>query len=155
MGYMGWEALVNDKPMLQAAGELVVGEEANEAIRETMSSAREAISSVGDAANGINNATASWGGIGEFLRNITGGKGMDMFGKLFANLVNGKVSGMSMLGLVASALLIFGRFGWLGKIAGAVLGMMLIGSNSQRQQQEQTVRQQPEQQAEVRPQIHR
>ena len=32
--------------------------------------------------------------------------------------------------LVASSLLVFGRFGWLGKIAGAVLGMMLIGNNA-------------------------
>lgn len=37
---------------------------------------------------------------------------------------------MSLLGLVASSLLVFGRFGWLGKIAGAVLGMMLIGNNA-------------------------
>ena len=33
-------------------------------------------------------------------------------------------------GLIVSALLVFGRFGWLGKIAGAVLGMMMIGNNS-------------------------
>lgn len=33
-------------------------------------------------------------------------------------------------GLIAAAFLIFGRFGWLGKIAGAFLGMMLIGNNA-------------------------
>ncbi len=26
--------------------------------------------------------------------------------------------------------LIFGRFGWLGKIAGTMLGMMLVGNNA-------------------------
>lgn len=40
------------------------------------------------------------------------------------------MSGLSIAGLVAAAFLIFGRFGWLGKIAGAFLGMMLIGNNA-------------------------
>lgn len=31
---------------------------------------------------------------------------------------------------LTAAFLTFGRFGWLGKIAGAMLGMMLIGNNS-------------------------
>ena len=30
----------------------------------------------------------------------------------------------------AAAFLTFGRFGWMGRIAGALLGMMLIGNNS-------------------------
>uniref|UniRef100_UPI00209FF8E4 hypothetical protein n=1 Tax=Vibrio cholerae TaxID=666 RepID=UPI00209FF8E4 len=32
----------------------------------------------------------------------------------FSNLGKGKVSGLSLAGLVAAAYLIFGRFGWLG-----------------------------------------
>lgn len=55
---------------------------------------------------------------------------MEMFGNFFNNLGKGNVSGLSLLGLVTSSLLVFGRFGWLGKIAGAVLGMMLIGNNA-------------------------
>ena len=47
-----------------------------------------------------------------------------------SNLGRGNVSGLSIAGLVAAACLVFGRFGWLGKIAGALLGMMLIGNNS-------------------------
>lgn len=42
----------------------------------------------------------------------------------------GKVSGLSLAGLVVAAYLIFGRFGWLGKIAGTMLGMMLVGNNA-------------------------
>ena len=53
-----------------------------------------------------------------------------MFGNFFRNLGQGNVSGLSIAGLVAAAFLIFGRFGWLGKIAGAFLGMMLIGNNA-------------------------
>ena len=59
---------------------------------------------------------------------------MSYFFHFFSNLFSGNVSGMSMLGLVASAFLIFGRFGWMGKIAGALLGMMMIGNNSTLQQ---------------------
>jgi hypothetical protein len=51
-------------------------------------------------------------------------------GNFFRNLGSGNVSGLSIAGLVAAAFLIFGRFGWLGKIAGAFLGMMLIGNNA-------------------------
>ncbi|MCS2698321.1 hypothetical protein NXW27_18245 [Phocaeicola dorei] len=58
------------------------------------------------------------------------GNGMDMLGNFFGNLGKGNVSGLSIFGLLASAMLVFGRFGWLGKIAGALLGMMLIGNNS-------------------------
>ena len=148
VGYLGWEALVNDKPMLQTAGDLVVGEEANQALRDTVSTtadtigsvvggAKDAINGVSDAVTNVNNATSTWGGIGEFMRNLTGGNGTSMFGNFFSNIFNGNVGGMSILGLVASALLIFGRFGWLGKIAGALLGMMLIGSNSRAVQREQ------------------
>ena len=53
-----------------------------------------------------------------------------MFSNFFSNLGKGNVSGLSLAGLVLSALLVFGRFGWLGKIAGAVLGMMMIGNNA-------------------------
>ena len=76
-----------------------------------------------------------WNGISNFLGNMTGGNGGNMFSNFFSNLFSGNVSGMSMLGLVASAFLIFGRFGWMGKIAGALLGMMMIGNNTQRQQE--------------------
>lgn len=53
-----------------------------------------------------------------------------MIGNFFGNLGRGNVSGLSIAGLVAAAFLVFGRFGWLGKIAGALLGMMLIGNNA-------------------------
>ena len=65
---------------------------------------------------------------------MTNGNGGNMFGNFFSNLFSGNVSGMSMLGLIASAFLIFGRFGWMGKIAGALLGMMMIGNNATLQQ---------------------
>lgn len=175
VGYVGWEALINDKPVMQTVGETVLGEETNAAVKDTVhgtvgavgdtiGAAREAIGGVTDA---VNNTASSWGGIGQFFGNLTSGNGANMFGNLFSNIFSGKVSMMSMLGLVASALLIFGRFGWLGKIAGALLGMLLIGNNSrvvQQQPQRQNDRrqdapevrkEQPQQEQPQRPVIRR
>ena len=53
---------------------------------------------------------------------------------VFSNIGKGNVSGLSVVGLVAAAFMVFGRFGWLGKIAGALLGMMIIGNNSKAMQ---------------------
>lgn len=157
IGYVGWEALVNDKPVMQTVGETVLGEETNAAVKDTVhgtvgavgdtiGAARDAIGGVTDVVNNVNNTASSWGGIGQFFSNLTSGNGVNMFGNLFSNIFSGKVSMMSMLGLVASALLIFGRFGWLGKIAGALLGMLLIGNNSR----VRVVQQQPQKQNEQR-----
>ena len=44
-----------------------------------------------------------------------------MIGNLFGNIGKGNVSGMSIVGLVAAAFMVFGRFGWMSKIAGACL----------------------------------
>lgn len=53
-----------------------------------------------------------------------------MIGNFFGNIGRGNVSGLSIVGLVAAAFMVFGRFGWMSKIAGALLGMMIIGNNS-------------------------
>ena len=66
----------------------------------------------------------------DFFRNMFGGVGCDMIGNLFGNIGKGNVSGMSIVGLVAAAFMVFGRFGWMSKIAGALLGAMIIGNNS-------------------------
>ena len=155
--YVGWQALVNDKPVVETVGETLVGKETNAAIKEgvhgtvsaaadTVGAAKEAVVGASEAigsftgsgsGNGGEGNGASWGGIGEFFRNITGGNGVGMIGNLLGNIFSGKVSMMSMLGLVASGLLLFGRFGWMGKIAGALMGMLLIGNNSKVVQQAQ------------------
>jgi len=75
------------------------------------------------------------------------GQGGGLFGNLFggiSNLIGGLFNGGtgSMLGLVASAFLLFGGFGWMGKIAGgllAALSLGLFGGNSQQQQALQQV----------------
>ena len=112
---------------------------------------QETIDAITGAMSDVN---SKWSGMTNFFRGIFGGNGVDMFGNFFGNLAKGNVSGLSIAGLVAAAFLTFGRFGWLGKIAGAMLGMMLIGNNSNMQnmlggnggQAQQRMNEQPEEQ---------
>ena len=120
-------------------------------VKELKNKAGEAIDAVNGAMSDVN---SKWSGMTNFFRGIFGGNGVDMFGNFFGNLAKGNVSGLSIAGLVAAAFLTFGRFGWLGKIAGAMLGMMLIGNNSNMQnmlggnggQAQQRMNEQPEEQ---------
>lgn len=145
MGYLAWENIVNDKPIVRTAADVLVGEET---VDKGLAVAGEASDKVGNMvgkvgenmesiSSSVSGASSAWGGIGSFLKNMLGGNGLDMFGNFFGNIGKGNVSGLGMLGLVASSLLVFGRFGWLGKIAGALMGMMLIGNNSRGVQTEQ------------------
>ena len=131
VGYVGWEKLTTDKSVVRIVSDAVIGEPATNTLAETADGVREltgkageAVSSVSGAVTGIDNKL---NGVSNFLRQASGGGGLDMFGNFFRNLGSGNVSGLSIAGLVAAA---FGRFGWLGKIAGAFLGMMLIGNNA-------------------------
>lgn len=145
MGYLAWENIVNDKPIVRTATDVLVGEErgdkglkvageASDKMENRVEKVGENMESISSSVSGVSGA---WSGVGSFLKNMLGGNGLNMFGNFFGNIGKGNISDLSMLGLVASSLLIFGRFGWLGKIAGALMGMMLIGSNSRSVQMEQ------------------
>jgi len=141
-GYVAWEKLTTDKSVARIVGDAVVGSDTIDSVGEKMEGVGNAVSNLGETAsnaiNGVseavNGANSNLSGIGNFLGNMTNGNGGNMFSNFFSNLFSGNVSGMSMLGLVASAFLIFGRFGWMGKIAGILLGMMMIGNNATLQQ---------------------
>ncbi len=147
MGYLAWEKIVNDKPIVRTAADVLVGEETVDKGLEVAGKASEKVGSAMEKvgknmesiSSSVSGASGAWGGIGSFLKDVFGGNALGMFGNFFGNIGKGNVSGLGMLGLVASALLIFGRFGWLGKIAGALMGMMLIGSNSRSVQMEQPI----------------
>ena len=145
MGYLAWENIVNDKPIVRTAADVLVGEETVDKGLEVAGKASDKVGNMAEKvgenmesiSSSVSGVSGAWSGIGSFLKNMLGGNGLDMLGNFFGNIGKGNVSGLSMLGLVASSLLIFGRFGWLGKIAGALMGMMLIGSNSRGVQTEQ------------------
>ena len=112
VGYVGWKKLTTDESVARIVSDAVIGKQATDTV---------------GAVSGIN---SKLDGVSNFLHETANGGGMNMFGNFFRNLGQGNVSGLSIAGLVAAAMLIFGRFGWLGKIAGAFLGMMLIGNNA-------------------------
>ena len=137
-GYVAWEKLTTDKSVARIVGDAVVGSDTIDSVGEKVEGVGNAVSNLGEtASNAMNSVSEAVGGasnnlngISNFLGSMTNGNGGNMLSNFFSNLFSGNVSGMSMLGLVASAFLIFGRFGWMGKIAGALLGMMMIGNNA-------------------------
>jgi len=136
-GYVAWESIINDKSVVETVSDVVVGKETTDKIAGAVDDVKGLKDKAGEAVDAVNGAmgdiNSKWSGLGNFFRGIFGGNGLDMFGNFFKNLGTGNVSGLSLVGLVAAAFLSFGRFGWLGKIAGAMLGMMLIGNNSNMQ----------------------
>lgn len=164
LGYVGWEKLTTDKSVVGIVGDAVLGEGVTEGVSNTVngvtSGVKDLTDKVGGMTESVNNAVSEvngkWNGVSNFLQGMFSGNGGEMMGNFFGNLGRGNVSGLSIAGLVLSAMLVFGRFGWLAKIAGAVLAMMMIGNNvnmsqllggGQAQQQPQTVQAQPEQQS--------
>lgn len=134
VGYVGWEKLTSDKSVARIVSEAVVGKNATDSLAGTTEGmkalkkkAGEAMDTVSEAVSGLD---GKLDGVSNFLKETTSGGLGTMIGNFFSNLGRGNVSGLSIAGLVAAAFLVFGRFGWLGKIAGALLGMMLIGNNS-------------------------
>lgn len=164
VGYVGWEKLTTDKSVVGIVGDAVLGEGVTEGVSNTVngvtSGVKDLTDKVGGMTESVNNAVSEvngkWNGVSNFLQGMFSGNGGEMIGNFFGNLGRGNVSGLSIAGLILSAMLVFGRFGWLAKIAGAVLAMMMIGNNvnmsqllggGQAQQQPQTVQAQPEQQS--------
>lgn len=130
VGYVGWKKLTTDESVVRIVSDAVIGEPTTNTLADTADGVRELTNKAGEAVGAMSGINSKLDGVSNFLRETTNGGGMNMFGNFFRNLGQGNVSGLSIAGLVAAAFLIFGRFGWLGKIAGALLGMMLIGNNA-------------------------
>lgn len=141
VGYVGWEKLTTDKSLTRIVSDAVIGPDTTDAIADTVSDVKELKTKAGEAVDAVNGVATNMSGIGNFMHSISTGNVGDMFGNLFSNITSGKVGGMSLLGLVAAAFMTFGRFGWLSKIAGVLLGMYIIGNNSRAQQAAVTERQ--------------
>lgn len=134
VGYVGWEKLTSDKSVARIVSEAVVGQNATDALAGTTDGMKALTDKAGEAMDTVSGAVSGiegkLDGVSNFLKATTSGGLGTMIGNFFGNLGRGNVSGLSIAGLVAAAFLVFGRFGWLGKIAGALLGMMLIGNNA-------------------------
>lgn len=132
-GYVGWEKLTTDKSVARIVGEATVGKDAIDMvtgaaddISSLKDNAGKTLDKVNDTLNGMD---SGMNGIKKFFTGLFSGNGGNMLGDFFSNLSSGKVSGLGIAGLIGAALLAFGRFGWFGKIAGALLSMFIIGNN--------------------------
>ena len=120
--YVGREKLTTDKSVARIVGDAVVGSDTIDTVTDKVDGVANTVTelkdSVGGAVDTMNNAMTSvdskWSGMSNFLRGVFSGNGGDMFSNFFSNLGKGNVAGLSLAGLVLSALLVFGRFGWLG-----------------------------------------
>lgn len=130
VGYVGWKKLTTDESVARIVSDAVIGKQATDTLAGTADGVRELTGKAGEAVGAVSGINSKLDGVSNFLHETANGGGMNMFGNFFRNLGQSNVSGLSIAGLVAAAMLIFGRFGWLGKIAGAFLGMMLIGNNA-------------------------
>lgn len=85
------------------------------------------------AGDGINNAMGgysgpSYGGYAGMGMNV-----MNRLGNFGTNVINGNVPTSNIVGLIAAAWLMMSRMGLFGKLAGGLLGTMMIGRNSETQ----------------------
>ena len=120
----------------------ITGTNTVEKVKDGASDAIDTIDTLKDTANQTNGILGTIGeslkGISNFFGNMFGGNGMNMFANFFNNLTKGNVSGWGIGALLAAGYMIFCRTGFLGKIGGAMLAMMMIGSNSKALTQTQT-----------------
>ena len=80
MGYLAWENLVNDKPVVRAAAEVLVGEETVDKGLELAGNAADRIADVADKTcksmegveQSVSSANETLSGVSTFLRNMTG-----------------------------------------------------------------------------------
>lgn len=161
--YAGWKRLGTNDSMGTAVGktlrdgvdgsgdfahDVVNGFTGKKTVEEVKDTTKSVLDGLKDTASETKGILGTLGdtlqGISKFLGNMFGGEGMGMFSNFFNNLGSGKVSGLGIGALIASAYMIFGRTGLLGKIGGALMAMMMIGNNSSKQAQvkEETVEKQ-------------
>ena len=175
--YAGWDKLANpDESIGTAVGKTLrdgvegvggfahdtvngfTGEKTVEQVRDTATSVVSDLQGAASETKGLLGTIGdSLRGISSFLGNLFGGNGGNMFGNFLSNLTSGNISGWSIGALIAASYMIFGRTGLLGKIGGALMAMMMIGNNSQRQTQTATLAQErsQEQSQETQRNLHR
>lgn len=106
------DAVTGDKDVQDVTKAAVeTGKEVTQTVKKTASRAADAVGGVGGTLKGVV----------DVIGGIFGGAS-----NMLSSLTNGKVGGLGVVGLLASAYLIFGRTGILGKIGGLLMGMTLL-----------------------------
>lgn len=165
VGLEAVEAKQNGVGLWQQLKKDVLGIEANESVGEFAAKevvGEEAVEGAKDVAKGVGSAARAAGGAAKSVTEFFGGGSdggtgegqgqgqsgswlsnllspLKGIGNMFSGLFNGNSSGLGIGTLVAAGFLMFGNFGWLGKIGSVLLAMlgmnMLTGNSSQQTQQ--------------------
>lgn len=138
LGYVGWHKLTSDDSVVEIVSDALIGEKNTQAIADRVNGTAEGIremrtqmGTMTESVTGtMQSVDSNLSGISNFISQASGGNAGQMLGGFLNNLTSGNVRGLGIMGLVLSAFLLFGRFGWMGKLAGALLAMMTIGNNS-------------------------
>lgn len=168
-GYAAWQLGENKKPVFDSLREfsgMVVGALfGEERKRIWMNTGKDFISRIKNVGNNIRewsddvvDATkesvgkikdASGEVVGNFHGSASGmsdGNSVSTLGNFLGHVTSGHISGLSVVGMLLSAYMLFGRTGILGKVGGLLLGMLALSSSlSPSVSQSQPLQQSPSQ----------
>ena len=139
LGYVGWKKITTDESIVGIVSDAVIGEKGTEKVMDAVHGTADGLRDIRDSVShvtdrigtAVEGAGGSLGGISTFLSSVSGGRGREMMGNFISNLTHGNVPGLGIAGLVLSAFLLMGRLGWMGRLSGALLAMMMIGGNAE------------------------
>lgn len=152
VGYAGWQLFANNKPIVDSAkdfgGTLIgwtLGEDRKKTYLQTCNDVKNTVKGIGDKIRSVGNdiADATKESVdkikaagGEAIDNVRGsmsgvsnGDSMSKMGNFLGNVTSGNINGLSIVGLLLSAYMLFGRTGILGKVGGLLMGMLALSSS--------------------------
>lgn len=138
-GYAAYQYSKNGQGALSTWGDLLLGQDTmdkakNEGVGEVVG---DFLLGEGNTDKVVEKGKDLVSGVGDAVGGITQG-GSSLFGSL-GNMISGLFSGgtSSLVGLIAAGMMLFGNFGWMGKIVCGLIAAMsfgLFGGNSNQQQ---------------------
>ena len=152
VAYGGWQLVANNKPIVDSVKdyggwlvEKIAGEDRKKTYLQTADDVKNTVNGTGDKIRSIGNdvVDATKESVdkikdagGEVIDNVrgsvngvSGGDSMSKMGGFLGNVTSGNINGLSVIGLLLSAYMLFGRTGILGKVGGLLMGMLALSSS--------------------------
>ena len=94
LGYMAWESVVNDKPVVRTASDILVGKETTEKVSDVVTGTVDGVGKVvtgagnlvEDAGNMLSETNNSTSGVGKFFQGLFRGNGLGMIGDFLGHV---------------------------------------------------------------------
>lgn len=152
VAYGGWQLVANNKPIVDSVKdyggwlvEKIAGEDRKKTYLQTADDVKNTVKGAGDKIRSVGDdvADATKESVdkikdagGEVIDNVrgsvngvSGGDSMSKMGGFLGNVTSGNINGLSVIGLLLSAYMLFGRTGILGKVGGLLMGMLALSSS--------------------------